>query len=129
MRFLVDNSLSPVLAEGLRAAGHDTVHVRDYDLQRADDEVIFAKAQIEDRVIIAADTDFGTILALRNERKPSLILLRRSSDRSPAKQVDLLVGNFAEIADALTEGCVAVFDQDRIRIHMLPIGGAKAPID
>jgi hypothetical protein len=29
MRFLIDNNLSPLLAERLKAAGHDVVHVRD----------------------------------------------------------------------------------------------------
>ena len=32
MRFLVDQNLSPVIAERLRSAGHDVVHTGDLDL-------------------------------------------------------------------------------------------------
>jgi predicted nuclease of predicted toxin-antitoxin system len=44
MKFLVDNALSPLVAEGLTRAGHDARHVRDYDLQAAVDEQVLAKA-------------------------------------------------------------------------------------
>ena len=47
MKFLVDNALSPVLADGLNGAGHDATHVRDYGLQAADDGTIFDLAEAE----------------------------------------------------------------------------------
>jgi len=44
VKLLVDNALSPVLAELLRAAGHEAMHVRDIGLHHASDEDIFERA-------------------------------------------------------------------------------------
>ena len=40
MKFLIDNNLSPLLADALKAAGHGAVHVRDLAMQAAPDEAV-----------------------------------------------------------------------------------------
>lgn len=121
MRFLVDNALSSLAAEGLREAGHDALHIRDYGLQAAEDKEIFSLAETENRILISSDTDFGTFLALWRKAKPSIILFRRGLDRRPEKQVALLLSNLPMIQDALDQGAVVVFEQARLRVHTLPI--------
>ena len=122
MKFLVDNALSPQISNALCELGYDSVHVGDVGLHAASDSLIFTKALDENRIIISADTDFGTLLALWNKPKPSFILFRRGSEHRPSQQVVLLQVNLPNLRQALEEGCIAVIEQKRIRIRTLPIG-------
>jgi predicted nuclease of predicted toxin-antitoxin system len=80
--------------------------VRDYGLQAASDEEIFERARNEDRIIVSADTDFGTLLASNQARRPSLVLFRQQQDRRPQRQVAVLLANLPAIGDALQQGAV-----------------------
>ena len=124
MRFLIDNALSPVVAEGLRQANHDAIHVRDLGLAAADDEPIFEHADRDQRVIVSADTDFGTILAMRNAASPSVILFRGATPRNPIGQVKLLIANLAAIAPSIERGAVVVLEPQRIRVRSLPMSSS-----
>ncbi len=122
MGFLVDNSLSPRLAETLQDAGHDVVHVRSLGLSTADDKVNFDRAEEEDRVVIAQDTDSGTILALREAVRPS-VLIFRCQIKSTEAIAKLLTVNLPAIIDEFGAGAIVVFEDTRIRIRRLPISG------
>ena len=91
MRFLLDNNLSPKPAELLRAAGRDVVHVRDSGLASATDTVVIDEARTQGRVLISADTDFGTLLARTHATTPSFLLIRRASGRRASEQAAIIL--------------------------------------
>jgi predicted nuclease of predicted toxin-antitoxin system len=122
VKFLLDNAVSPRVAASLTAAGHDAVHVRDRGLHEADDAALFGLAAAEGRTIVSADTDFGALLALRRQVRPSVGLFRRGTPRRPELQAKLLLANVSAIAAELEQGAVVAFYDTRIRIRRLPIG-------
>ena len=124
MKFLVDNALSPVLASLLQQSDHDAIHVRGIGLQREDDGVIFDRAAAEERVLVSADTDFGTLLATRSAQKPSVIQFRGRGSRQPEALARAIVSNLPQLAEALQSGSIVTFEPSRVRVRPLPINTA-----
>lgn len=121
MNFLIDNALSPSVAAGFRAAGHDAVHVLDYRMHAATDEAIFERAALESCVVVSADTDFGALLSLREATAPSVILFRGASPKRADEQVVLILTSLAAIDAALRRGAIVVLERHRLRLRELPI--------
>jgi predicted nuclease of predicted toxin-antitoxin system len=125
VRFLIDNALSPELAHLLREAGHDAVHVRDYGLHAAEDQVILERAGLEDRILISADTDFGMLLATSRRTRPSFVLFRAPDMIRAVDYANAILLNLSLIESDLLAGCVVTFRHGRVRVRSLPLGGPQ----
>ena len=127
MRFLVDASMSPVVVEELRGAGHDAVHVGEVLRLDASDADILVHAARGGFVIVAADTDFGELLAARKAAEPSVVLFHRQTGRRPREQTGLLLTNLPSVEADLRDGAVVVIEEQRVRIRALPITEPGTP--
>lgn len=121
MKFLVDQNVSPEVAQLLTAAGHNALHLRDRAMQRATDQQVLDFARLEERVLISADTDFGFLLARSGWTRPSFLLLRRGTERSAAQQARLILDNLNDVADDLEHGSVVVLTDEHVRVRRLPL--------
>lgn len=121
MRFLVDENPSPRLAEVLVEHGHHALHTSALGLDTASDEAVLDRARAEDRTLISADSDFGTILASTRAARPSVIYIRRIQGRRVEQLADLIVDNLGIVEEALREGSLVVLGEGSARIRRLPI--------
>lgn len=121
MRFLVDQCLSPRLASSLNDAGHDAIHTADLGFQAADDSVILGAAQADERVVITADSDFGTLLASTHATSPSVLYVRRSSGRRVEATLRIIMANLPALDEALVNGSIVVLGEGSLRVRPLPI--------
>lgn len=100
MKFLVDANLSPRVPDRIRRGGHEAVHVHEIGLTTADDEAILNRASEVGDVIVTADADFGTLLALGGYARSLLPAapLGRASLLPPGKRASAPKGPMLRIA-------------------------------
>ncbi len=82
---------------------------------------MLARARGGNRVLIAADTDFGTLLARGGADRPSIMLIRRLAGRRATAQAVIILANLDAVADDLDSGAVVVLTEEWVRVRRLPI--------
>ena len=102
MLFLVDAQLPPSLAEALRQAGCQAVHVIDLGLLAAADQQIWDEAISRSAVLVTKDRDFSLRRAARNDGPA--ILWVRVGNISNRKLIDLVLSALPTITDAIERG-------------------------
>jgi len=121
MKLLVDKNLSARARARCRTPGHDAVHVTAVGLANTDDDVVLRSAAEDGRTIVTADADFGALLALRRDRRPSVLMLRSSDRLTPDQQAGLILAALAHVGNELDDGAVVSVAPERIRVRTLPI--------
>ena len=89
-------------------------------MQRAADRELIRLAQVEQRVLLTFDLDFGEILALGVADRPSVIIFRLANERADSVNQRLEV-ILAEQAAALEAGALILVEDARYRVRRLPI--------
>src|SRR6266508_4020884 len=109
MRFLVDESTGPAVAEWLTTNGHEVFSIYEYARGMHDDDIV-RKAFDENWILITNDKDFGE--QVYRERKPhhGIILLRLADERAKSK-IEILQRLLNSYAENLPEQFVVVTEQ------------------
>jgi predicted nuclease of predicted toxin-antitoxin system len=119
MRFLVDENVATTVIRKLRQRGHDVLSAKESMLSEADD-VILARAQTEERIVVTHDKDFGE-LAFRSQLPASFgIILFRLAGSNPDSDNQRML----EALESRTDwpGNLAVVTNERIRMRPLLAG-------
>ena len=112
MRFLADESCDFVVVKALRGVAHDVSAIVEND-RGAPDEVVFALARSEARVLLTEDKDFG-LLAYAGGHEPAGVVLIRFPSGARSSLGQAIVDVVAELGDRLI-GAFVVVEPGRAR--------------
>ncbi len=117
MRLLANENFPGDAVNALRARGHDVAWVRT-DAPGSSDRAILERAQLEDRIVITFDKDFGE-LAFRSQLPAARgVILFRISAPSSAYVAQVTVAALESRTD--WGGHFSVVEDDHIRMTRLP---------
>jgi predicted nuclease of predicted toxin-antitoxin system len=120
MKILIDMNLSPLWVPFLASHQFEATHWSTVGTPSASDMQILSYALSNRAVILTHDLDFGTLLAARGTKGPSVIQIR-AQDVLPSAIGALVVRAIRATEVQLEQGALVTVDPLRQRIRILPI--------
>jgi len=120
MKILVDMNLSPGWAGFLNGNGIEAVHWSSIGSPDAPDSEIMTYAKAYDFTVLTNDLDFGYILAITRDKRPSVIQMRIGAlgyDRIGA----VVLGAIKLLVADIDKGALVTIDPRKIRVTLLPL--------
>ena len=122
MRFLVNENVTGTVIQELRQRGHDVLSVKE-SMRSEQDDVILARAQTEQRIIVTHDKDFGELAFRSNLPASCGIILLRLAGADPDTDNQRILNALESRTD--WAGNLSVVTDDRIRMRSLPVPPAS----
>jgi predicted nuclease of predicted toxin-antitoxin system len=119
LRLIVNENMPDSVSQELRSRGHDVLAVKE-SMRGDDDASILARAQVEQRIVVTQDKDFGELAFRYGLAATCGVVLFRLSGANPDVDRQRMLEAIESRSD--WSGWFTVVTDDRIRMRPLPPG-------
>ncbi|QQO11620.1 DUF5615 family PIN-like protein [Bradyrhizobium diazoefficiens] len=102
MPYLIDAQLPPALAEAMRRAGYEAIHVAEVGMANAIDGMIWNEAISRSAILVTKDRDFSLLRAAK--RQGPVVLWVRIGNIDNRALIRQFLGAMPQIVEAVARG-------------------------
>ncbi|MCR4317505.1 MAG: DUF5615 family PIN-like protein [Planctomycetes bacterium] len=117
MKFVIDEDMSRSLSKELRAAGHETLDVRDHGLRGKSDSEVYDFAQAENAVLVTGDLGFGNILNFPIGKNRGIVIVHFPNNISANLINREVIAALDVLSSDEVEGSLIIIHPGKVRIR------------
>jgi predicted nuclease of predicted toxin-antitoxin system len=118
VKLKLDENLSRLAGDLIRAAGRDAVTVADQEMRGAADETLFEACKQEGPALVTLDRDFGQVLRFSPAASAGIVLLDLGPRDTHAGLLARVRGLLRVLETQSPEGALWIVEPGRLRIHL-----------